>query len=166
MKKLFAIIGLVAMVFAIGCTKIETELSGDTLETKVTVSGHARYVTMQQNGTMNEPDIVDPKTTINIYYGVPDKEGNVAYAYKSVTTDMDGFFELEIGCPIGKTMSVRVNANILGESYTVDEDGDAVLSDCYLFGEKKKDITCGSAAYFNLILSPVSHFSEPGLVNP
>ena len=65
MKKLFAIIGLVAMVFATGCTKIETELSGDTLATKVIVSGHARYVTMQQNGTMNEPDIVDPKTTIN-----------------------------------------------------------------------------------------------------
>ena len=166
MKKLFAIIALVAMVFAIGCTKIETELSGDTLETKVTVSGHARFSTLEKDGTQSEPDIVDKNTVINVYYGVPDKNGEVAFAYKTVQTDIDGFFELEIGCPVGKTMSVKVNAKIEGESYTVNEKGDAVLSDCYLFGEVKKDITCGSAAYFDLMLLPVSHFSDPGLVNP
>ena len=97
MKKLFAIIGLVAMVFATGCTKIETELSGDTLETKVTVSGHARFSTLEKDGTQSEPDIVDKNTVINVYYGVPDKNGEVAFAYKTVQTDIDGFFELELG---------------------------------------------------------------------
>jgi hypothetical protein len=45
----------------------------------------------------------------------------------------------------------------------VAENNKQTDSDAYFFAEVKKTITCGSAAYFQIDMVPVSYTSEPGL---
>lgn len=162
MKKIFTLMGLVALLAGFSaCTKNQTELSGETLQTTVTVSGHVRFIAYGKSG-VKDPEIVDPGTLVNIYYGVPEG-GKVQYAVKTLKVDMDGFFETKIGCPPGQSLEVKAQSSMFGNSYTVDENGKQTDSDAYFFAEVKKTITCGSAAYFQIDMVPVSYTSEPGL---
>ena len=89
--------------------------------------------------------------------------GKVQYAVKTLKVDMDGFFETKIGCPPGQSLEVKAQSSMFGNSYTVDENNKQTDSDAYFFAEVKKTITCGSAAYFQIDMVPVSYTSEPGL---
>lgn len=163
MKKIISILGLVALLAGFAsCTKSQTELSGDTLGTTVTISGHVRYIAYGKSG-VEEPETVDVGTPVNIYYGVPEDGKVKSYALKTVKVNGDGFFEVKIGCPPGQALEVKAQSFMFGSSYTVDEESNQTDSDAYFFGEVKKTIACGSAGYFQLDMVPVSYISEPGL---
>lgn len=162
MKKIFTLVGLVALMAGFtACTKNQTELSGDTLDTSVTVSGHVRYISYGKSGA-EDPELADPGTPVNIYYGVPEG-GKVQYAVKTLKINADGFFQTKIGCPPGQTLEVKASASMNGNSYTTDENGKQVDSDAYFFGEVKKTVACGSATYLLVNMVPVAYTSEPGL---
>lgn len=164
---LFVCLPAVAAILSVACQQIEpTSLNADTLPVKVNVSGHARYIATGKFGTIQSPEIVDCGTDVNIFYGVPNPEGETEYAHKTVKTDENGFFSAEIGCPAGKTMSIKVNCSILGDSYATNEDGKYVSSQTWFFAEVKKDVACGKAAYFKLDMAPAANISEDGLVQP
>lgn len=160
MKKIFTLVGLVALMAGFtACTKNQTELSGETLAQKITVSGFVRYVE-----TGKDPELVDRGTLVNIYYGVPDDKGNVTFAVKTVAVDRDAFFEVQIGCPPGKSLKVKAQSSWVGSSETVDEDKKKTDSDAHFWGESLlKDVACGSAVCFTIDMRPVSFDSEPGL---
>ena len=166
MKK-FSLLCLSAILFAlVGCTE-QTELSTDVLETKVTVMGYVRYIKLNKNLAQEDPELVDPGHKVNIFYGIPDDKGNVAaYALKTVTVDSDAFFKVELGCPVGKTLKVRVESSMYGESYATDKDGKKVSCETYFFGEKEADIACGSAHNFQLDITPAANFGEDGMKQP
>ncbi|MBR2947293.1 MAG: hypothetical protein IKC17_01735 [Bacteroidales bacterium] len=165
MKKIFTLIA-VAVIALSSCTKEVTQVNGDTLPTKAIVTGHARFCTVKQDGTLTTPDIVDKGTLINIMYGTPDKEGNIDFAYKSTTTDKDGYFEVELGCPVGKSITVKVNASMMEDSYAATSNGSMIMTEAYLFGEVSKTIPSGDIVYFDLILLPAANVGEPGLTQP
>lgn len=160
MKKIFTLVGLVALMAGFtACTKNQTELSGETLPHKITVSGFVRYVEVNE-----EPDLVDPGTLVNIYYGVPDDKGNVTFAVKTVAVDRDAFFEVQIGCPPGKSLKVKAQSSMVGSSAAVDKKGNKTNSDAHFFGESLlKDVACGSAVCFTIDMVPVSFDSEPDI---
>ena len=61
MKKIFTLMGIVVLMAGFtACTKNQTELSGDTLDTSVTVSGHVRYISYGKSGA-EDPEIADLK---------------------------------------------------------------------------------------------------------
>ena len=160
MKKIFTLVGLVALMAGFtACTKNQTELSGETLAQKITVSGFVRYVE-----TGEKPELVNPGTLVNIYYGVPDDKGNVTFAVKTVAVDRDAFFEVQIGCPPGKSLKVKAQSSMVGSSDALDEEGKKTNSDAHFFGESAlKDVACGSAVCFTIDMAPVSFDSEPGI---
>ena len=153
MKKIFTLIA-VAVIALSSCTKEVTQVNGDTLPTKAIVTGHARFCTVKQDGTLTTPDIVDKGTLINIMYGTPDKEGNIDFAYKSTTTDKDGYFEVEL------------DASMMEDSYAATSNGSMIMTEAYLFGEVSKTIPSGDIVYFDLILLPAANVGEPGLTQP
>lgn len=165
MKKILTIIAI-AVITLSSCTKEITQVNGDVLPTKATVTGHVRYSTIQKDGTLSEPDLVKKGTLVNIMYGTPDSEGNIEFAYTSVTTDKDGYFEAVLGCPVGKSLTVKANASIKEDSYAANENSSLIMTEAYLFGEVTQNITCGSIEYFDLLLVPVSNIGDPGLVQP
>ena len=167
MKKILLFIAAALLTLS-SCTKEVTPVNGDTLPTKAKVTGHARYCTLKQNGTLNSPEAVKKGTLINVMYGTPDASGNIEFAYTNTTTvDKDGFFEIVLGCPVGKALTVKVNAMIEADSYaSPSTGGSTVQTDAYLFGEDSQDIACGSAGYFDLILVPVANFGDSGLKQP
>ena len=159
MKKTFILFCLSALALSLaGCVK-QTELSGETLPQKITVSGYVRYVEVGE-----DPELVDPGTPVNVYYGIPDEKGNVTFAVKTVAVNRDAFFEVEIGCPPAKALKVKVQASMEGTSDAVGEDGKKTPSDAHFYGESAlKDVACGSAVCFTLDMKPVSYTSEPGI---
>lgn len=159
MKKIFTLVGLVALMAGFtACTKNQTELSGETLPHKITVSGFVRYL------DRTDKELVDPGTLVNIYYGLPDEKGNVEFAVKTVAVDRDAFFEVQIGCPPGKALKVKAQSSWIGSYETLDEKNKTTDSDAHFFGESPlKDVACGSAVCFTIDMGPVSFDSEPGL---
>ena len=159
MKKTFIFLSLSALVLSLaGCVQ-QTELSGDTLPQKITVSGFVRYVEAGE-----DPELVNPGTLVNIYYGLPDEKGNVEFAVKTVAVDRDAFFEVQIGCPPANALKVKAQSSMVGSSDAVDEDGKKTNSDAHFFGESPlKDVACGSAVCFTIDMAPVSFDSEPGI---
>ena len=160
MKKIFTLVGLVALMAGFtACTKNQTELSGETLAQKITVSGFVRYVEAGE-----DPELVNPGTLVNIYYGVPDDKGNVTFAVKTVAVDRDAFFEVQIGCPPGKSLKVKAQSSMVGSSAAVDKKGNKTNSDAHFFGESLlENVACGSAVCFTIDMVPVSFDSEPDI---
>ena len=116
MKKTFIFLCLSAlMVLLAGCVK-QTELSTDTLPTTVTVTGYVRYIAKDKNLAAEDPEIVSKGHAVNIYYGVPDAEGKVDYALKTVTVNADAFFSTTLGCPPGKSLKVKGQSSMYGDS--------------------------------------------------
>ena len=160
MKKIFTLVGLVALMAGFtACTKNQTELSGETLPQKLTVSGFVRYVEAGE-----DPELVNTGTLVNVYYGKKDKKGNVTFAVKTVAVNRDAFFEVQLGCPPGKSLKVKIQSSMVGSSDAIDEEGKKTNSDAHFFGESAlKDVACGSAVCFTLDMAPVSFDSEPGI---
>lgn len=167
MKKNAILCTLSLLLFAlIGCSE-QTELSTDVLPTKVTVMGYVRYITLNKNLAQEDPELVAPGHKVNIFYGVPDDKGKVAaYALKTVAVDNNAFFKVELGCPVGKTLNVRVESSMYGDSYTSNEEGKKVSCETYFFGEQEETIACGSAHNFNLNMTPAANFGEEGMKQP
>ena len=168
MKRIISFFAAIAAILsAFSCQRLEpTSLNADTLPVKVEVAGHARYIAVGKSGANLSPEIVDRGTPVHIFYGVKNAEGKLEYALKTVKTDDNGFFSAEIGCPVGKTMSVKVNCSMLGESYAYSDGGKYVSTDTWFFGEVSKEILCGKAGYFKLDMTPAANISDEGLTQP
>ena len=110
--------------------------------------------------------VVKSGTKVNVMYGLPDDEGNVEFALKTVETNTSGYFECEIGCPVGKSLSVKVNSSIKSYSYTMDKNGDYTESETLFFAELEKTVPCGKTVYFALDLTPSAYTSEDGMTQP
>lgn len=168
MKTIISILSAAALIMmTAACTKsVQTSLSGDSLPLKITVTGHVRYIANDDQGKPADPEIVQKGTIVNIMYGIPDADGNIEFAVKTAETDINGFFESQIGCPVGKTMTVKVNSSVYGYSYTRDKEGDYTESEAMFFTEITKTISCGNAAYYALDLVPSVYTSEDGMLQP
>ena len=142
MKRIITLLSASAvMLSAVSCSKVEqSTLSSETLPVKITVLGHVR--------------------------SIPDDEGNVEFALKTVETNTSGYFECEIGCPVGKSLSVKVNSSIKSYSYTMDKNGDYTESETLFFAELEKTVPCGKTVYFALDLTPSAYTSEDGMTQP
>lgn len=168
MKRIISIFAVAAAILSVfSCQRLEpTSLNADTLPVKVNVAGHARYIAVGKTGATLSPEIVDRGTAVHIFYGIKNSDGKIDYALKTVKTDDDGFFSAEIGCPVGKTMSVKVNCSILTDSYAYSDGGKYVSTDTWFFGEVSKEIPCGKAGYFKLDMTPAANISDEGLNQP
>ena len=167
MKKIsFIGILMVLLISFTGCTE-QTELSTDILETKVTAMGYVRYIALNKNLGYEDPELVNAGHQVNIFYGIPNEKGIVeAYALKTTTVDNNGFFSVSLGCPVGKSLKVKVESSMYGDSYTTSQEGKKVSCETYFYGEKETTISCGSAYSFTLDMSPVANFGEDGLKQP
>ena len=160
MKRIITLLSASAvMLSAVSCSKVEqSTLSSETLPVKITVTGHVRSIATDSDGLQEEPMVVKSGTKVNVMYGLPDDEGNVEFALKTV--------ECEIGCPVGKSLSVKVNSSIKSYSYTRDKNGDYTESEALFFAELEKTVPCGKAVYFALDLTPSAYTSEDGMTQP
>ena len=169
MKTYNIILSAVAfMLMAVSCSKdVQTSFSEESLPVKIKVTGHVRYIATDDNGAQVDPEIVKTGTVVNISYGIPDKDGNIGFSHKTVETNGAGYFECEIGCPIGKAMTIKASSSVIEESYTKDKEGDYSPSETYFFFEdEKKDIPGGKTVYFALDLAPSAYTSEDGMTQP
>ena len=183
MKRMITLLSAAVMLSAVSCSKVEqSTLSSETLPVKITVLGHVRSIATDSHGSQEEPMVVKSGTKVNVMYGLPDDEGNVEFALKTVETNTSGYFECEIGCPVGKSLSVKVNSSIKSYSYTRDKNGDYTESETYsytrdkngdytesetlFFAELEKTVPCGKTVYFILDLTPSAYTSEDGLTQP
>lgn len=167
MKTIISILSAAAIIMmSAACTKqAHTSLSEDSLPLKITVTGHVRYLVTDSDGK-TEPEIVKKGTTVNIMYGIPDADGKIEFAHRTAETDINGFFESQIGCPTGKTMTVKVNSSEMGYSYTKDKEDSFVESEAFFFAELDKTVPGGKTVYFALDLTPSAYTSEDGMTQP
>ena len=174
MKTIKSIIGMGIAIFSLlagaaSCSVKTTELSTDNLPVKSIVCGHARLFPADDNGTVEWDETADVSgLEVNILYGIEDDKGNVSYALKQIKTHEDGFFETEIGCPVGKTLKVKVNCQVLGNSYAQVEGsyGDYTSSEAWFYAEVEHDVPCGKSVYFALDMTASAHTGQGGLVQP
>ncbi len=174
MKKIFnlstpAVCGLLLIsavslgIACSSCTTLEpTSLSEETLSTKSIVCGHVRYIGIAKDGKA-DIDVPNPGFEVNIFYGLPDANGDVQYAVKKVTTLQDGYFETTLGCPAGQALKVKTVAEGMGYTYASDTDGKSVETEAYFYGSVEKSVDCRMAAYFALDMKPTALIGEPGL---
>ena len=102
-------------------------------------------------------------TVVFIAYYLPT---NVQILFFAVvfSVKLEAFFEVQLGCPPGKSLKVKIQSSMVGSSDAIDEDGKKTNSDAHFFGESAlKDVACGSAVCFTLDMAPVSFDSEPGI---
>lgn len=174
MKKIFnfstpAVCGLLLIsavslgIACSSCTTLEpTSLSEETLSTKSIVCGHVRYIGTAKDGKA-DIDVPNPGFEVNIFYGLPDANGDVQYAVKKVTTLQNGYFETTLGCPAGQALKVKAVAEGMGYTYASDTDGKSVETEAYFYCSVEKNVDCRMAAYFALDMTPTALIGEPGL---
>ncbi len=121
-----------------------------------------RYIAVDKNGK-SDTDVPNPGFEVKIFYGLPDSDGNVEYAVKTVTTVQDGYFETTLGCPAGKALKVKCVAEGKGDTYAANEDNKLTDTEAYFYTAVEKSVDCGMAAYFKLDMTPTALISEPGL---
>ena len=87
MKRIITLLSASAvMLSAVSCSKVEqSTLSSETLPVKITVTGHVRSIATDSDGLQEEPMVVKSGTKVNVMYGLPDDEGNVEFALKTVS---------------------------------------------------------------------------------
>lgn len=163
----FAIVSLAGAGMACSScsSKVEpTQLDEQTLATKSIICGHVRYIYKDNTGAVKTPESPKPGQQVLIFYGLPDADGNVEYACKTVTTQgQDGYFETTLGCPVGKALRVKAECTLVEETYGRNEKGDYISTDAYFYGMVEKSVDCGKAEYFKLDLVPTASVTEPGL---
>ncbi|MGM9738359.1 MAG: hypothetical protein ACI3ZT_08125 [Candidatus Cryptobacteroides sp.] len=169
MKKFLSIISAIAVLSGLcSCEELDpTSLSGDSLPIKVTVAGHCRFVAKDKSGVNMNPEIVTVGTPVEILYGVPGADSKVEYAVKTVKVNNEGYFETEIGCPAGKTLSVKVQATFRGESYAKDSNKSSyTMVETVFYGTVTESLSAGDAGYFDLKLHPHAYLGQEDLVQP
>ena len=168
MKRIVSIISAAAVLFSFQSCEVEpTSLSGDSLPVKVTVAGHCRYIAKDKDGANEDPEIVPVGTHVEILYGVPGADSKVEYALKTVKVNNEGYFKTEIGCPVGKTLSVKVQSTFRGESYAKGTNKDTyTMVETIFFGTVTESLSAGDAGYFDLKIYPHAYLGQEDLVQP
>lgn len=156
MKKFFALAAMAALLVGFAsCTKTQTELSSDTIQTKVNVYGNVTYDTYNATGSKTECKYEGP---VDVFYR---KSGSSdALTHKVVNADDEGYFELQLGCPAGQSLEVKAQAATTDDT-RVTVNGAGVVVSAYYFGQASKTVTSGSAAYIKVVLNPVAYPETP-----
>lgn len=156
MKKFFALAAMAALLVGFAsCTKTQTELSSDTIQTKVNVYGNVTYDTYDAAGSKTECTYEGP---VDVFYR---KSGSSdAFTHKVVNADDEGYFELQLGCPAGQSLEVRAQASTFDDTRVSINGANAVVN-AYYFGQASKTVTCGSAAYIKVVLAPTAYPDTP-----
>lgn len=145
MKKIFTLVGLVALMAGFtACTKTQTELSSNAISTKVQVYGFIEVAT-------GHGDNDEFTGTADVFYRSAAGSPKPGFTHTQVNV-RDGEFHLELGCPAGESLEVKVQASTMDDA----KDGEA-----YFFGTTTKTVTCGSAVYVRVILGPVVYTEDP-----
>ncbi len=161
--------GLAALVLVAGlagtacmsCEQVDpTDLTEASQPVKSIICGHVRYCPAGSDKYTAEPGL-----EVNIFYGRPDEKGNVEYALKTVKTGQDGYFETRLGCPAGQSLKVKVECRGKADNKAADEGGKTVTTDAYFYAEQEKTVSCGTAAYFKIDMTPVANVGDAGLAN-
>ncbi len=144
----------------LACTKTEspTSLTEENIPTKAIVCGHVRFCP-----TGEDPYTADAGLTVNVYFGQEDADGNVDYAYRTATTDKDGYFEIAIGCPPAGSITVAVSCYGKADDDTVDETGKKISTEAYYYKEISKSVNCGETSYFKMDLTPTAYVGDSGV---
>ena len=150
MKKIIALFSAVILLAGLtACNKQQTELSTNTLPTKVKVYGVAEYDTQSSKGTRT----VAYSEPMDVLYRQDVSTGTKpSYSHMTITPSADGYFEFELGCPAGASLEVKVQGTV--EDVT---NGKTAI----FFGTVSKTITCGSAGFLELKLAPVVYPNNP-----
>lgn len=174
MKNFKSIIGMGIAIFSLlvvaaSCSVETTELSTDNLPVKSVVCGYVRLFTTDSHGVVEWDETADVSgLDVNVMYGIKDAKGNISYALKQVKTQEDGFFETNIGCPIGKTLQVKVTCKVLGNSYAPVEGsyGNYTSSETWFYSEVAHDVSCGKSVFFALDMTASAYTGQGGLIQP
>lgn len=158
-----ALVVSLAGIACMSCEKVQpTDLTEENLPVKSIICGHVRYCPTGQ-----DPYTANPGLDVNIFYGEKDASGNVNYALKTVKTGQYGYFETKIGCPVGKSIEVKVECRDAATNRaTQTGKTGTVNTDAYFFTQVSKTVDCGTAAYFAVDMKPVANYGDAGLVQP
>ncbi len=156
------IIASFAGTACVSCEHVDpTDLTEENLPVKSIVCGHVRYLP-----SGSDPYSAEVGLDVNIFYGEKDDKGNVTYAAKSVKTRQDGYFEATVGCPVGKSLEVKVECRGTGDSQTTDAKGKKVTESAFFYATVSKTVDCGMAAYFAMDMVPSAYTGSAGLTQP
>ena len=149
MKKIIALVGLVALMAGFtACTRTQTELSSNAISTKVQVYGFIEVAT--GNGDNDEFT-----GTADVFYRSAAGNPKPGFSHTQVNV-RDGEFHLELGCPAGEALEVKVQASTMDDAKVGGDTKEA-----YFFGTNTKTVNCGSAVYVRVILGPVVFTEDP-----
>ncbi len=150
MKKIIALFSAVILLAGLtGCNKQQTELSTNTLPTKVKIYGVAEYEVQNSRGTMT----VAYTAPVDVLYRQDVSSGTKpSFSHMTINPSDDGYFEFELGCPAGASLEVKVQGTV--EDVT---NGKTAI----FFGTTSKTVTCGSAGFLELKLAPVVYPNNP-----
>ena len=141
MKKIFAILVVLATFAFVGCVK-QSEFSADSLPVKCIVTG---YVTYSGNP-------IPMGTEVRVFYGIPSGE-EVDYAVTTTTINAKGGFRADLGCPVGQSLKVRCEV-----SYVAVE---SMSENLYYGASTEKTILSGSADHFKFTVAKKSNLTYP-----
>ena len=164
--KISSVLASLAIISCSACTNdnIEpTSLDETSITTKSIICGHVRMMGRDKTGALETPYPASPGQEVQVFYAVPDGGSVKEYALKTITTDANGYFEIKIGCPFGKSLKVKVESCAKGDTYALNESGKYVSTQAYFFSSIEKDAECGKATYYALDMTPVANISEGGL---
>lgn len=110
MKKIFMYIMSIAMIASIGCSKEQSELSLDNIQSKAIVKGKATYNAgyYKENGSWNyNKKVAASNVTVRVIvdYSMYDDDAS-GVKYFETKTDADGNYEISI--PAHKSFSAKV----------------------------------------------------------
>ena len=153
MKKFILFLGLAALMSGLSsCTKNQTELSSETISTKVQVYGYIEYKTYNGNGSSMDNEFIG---TADVFYRNANVNPQAGYSHTTVEV-RDGMFEIELGCPAAQSLDVRVQASVIDDTYT-----NGSTQSAYFFGSASKNVACGDAVYIKVKLNPSAYPEDP-----
>ena len=153
MKKFILFLGFAALLSGLSsCTKNQTELSSETISTKVKVYGYIEYKTYSSNGSSMDNEFTG---TADVFYRNTSVNPQPGYSHTTVAV-RDGMFELELGCPAGQSLDVKVQASVVDDTYSHGSTQTA-----YFFGSTSKVVTCGDAVYIKVNMAPSAYPEDP-----
>lgn len=153
MKKIIVIIGLVALFAGLSsCTKNQTALSSETISTKVKVYGYIEYTTYNKSGNATDNEFTG---TADLFYRSASASPKPGFNHRTIEVK-DGAFDLELGCPAGESLEVKVQASTFDDTYV-----SGATQTAYFFGTTTKTVDCGNAAYIKVKMGPTVYPEDP-----
>lgn len=145
MKKIFAILTILAAFTFVGCVK-QTEFSSDSLPVKCVVTGYVKYTS--HDGNNSSTTALPVGTEVRVLYAIP-SESKVDYAVTTTTIDNSGCFRVDLGCPAGQALKVKCETSFVATHYISVEGSGTISNQALFYGcTEEKTIAAGAASHF------------------